>query len=262
MKQVFSTALFCILGLSLMTGCSSKEYKLPDTALVENELYTNIVENIDMARFELAAKYFEELETRYPFSPKSLQARLDLAYAYVLYGRPEQAVSEADKFIRFNPTHHHVDYAYYIRGVANFGQRKQLMGGWFPRRPADMDLSALRDAYGDFALLLRNYPDSPYAADAKQRMIYLRNTFAEHEIHVAEFYLDKKAWVAAANRANNVLTRFADTPLTKEALAILLQAYQQLGLNEAASDTTKVLRLNYPDHPLLLATQPLNVAAQ
>ncbi|MBN1378440.1 MAG: outer membrane protein assembly factor BamD [Gammaproteobacteria bacterium] len=258
MKQSIIVTLLFISHLSLMTGCSRNEVQFEDADQSINKLYATFRKNVDKGRFELAVKYFEELETRYPFSPNSLQARLDLAYAYVLYGRAEQAVSEAEKFIRFNPTHEHVDYAYYIRGIANFGQKKQFLARLFPRHSSDFELTAAHDAFNDFAFLLKNYPNSPYAADARQRMIFLSNTFAEHEIHVAQYYLKKKAWVAAANRANAILQLYPETPSNRDALAILLQAYRNLGLDNAAADTEKTLRLNYPDHPLLTQNQPLN----
>lgn len=251
MKRLLLIITLSVFGTGIMTGCGGKEIQFEEVSDNEAELYARVKNNADNARFEIAVRYFEELETRYPFSPNSLQARLDLAYAYVLYGFSAEAVSEADKFIRFNPTHEHVDYAYYIRGVANFGQRKQFMDGWFPRHPADFEVTPLRDAFNDFAHLLRNYPNSRYAADARQRMIHLRNIFAAHEIHVAEYYMRRKAWVAAANRANIVLQQYAETPSNRDALAVLLRAYRALELDTAAADTERILRLNYPDHPLL-----------
>lgn len=250
MKRLLPLLLIQVL-IFLLPGCAGKELEIDDSANSAEQLYADAKRNLDNARFPIAKRYFEELETRYPFSPYALQARLDLAYAYVLAGITEEAVSEADKFIRFNPTHPSVDYAYYIRGIANFGQSKRFMGSWFPRDSADFEQSVLIDAYNDFSFLLRNFPDSKYAADARQRMIFLRNTFARHEVHVAEYYLRKKAWIAAANRASYILQTFAETPSNRDALAILLQSYRALRLNSAASDTEKVLRLNYPHHPLL-----------
>ena len=253
MKRPSAAFLLILLGFVLLTGCGGKEFEFQDAAQDASELYAKFKGHVDNARFEIATKYFDELESRYPFSPHSLQARLDLAYGYVLFGRPEDAVSEADKFIRFNPTHKDVDYAYYIRGIANFGNRKQFLANWFPRNSSDFELTSLHDAYNDFDFILRNFPNSRYAADARQRMVFLRNMFAEHEIHVAEYYISRTAWVAAANRANNVLHFYPTTPYNRDALEILLQCYRKLGLDQSAADTEKILQLNYPNDPKLQA---------
>ena len=251
MKGLVLIAFIALVTATLLSGCSNKEFNIEDAVDNVSALYIKTKDNADAGRFELAMRYFDELETRYPFSPYALQARLDLAYTFVLYGIPEQAVSEADKFIRFNPTHKHVDYAYYIRGVANFGQKKQLMGSWFPKDPANFEQSPLVDAFNDFSFLVRNFPESKYAEDAHKRLIFLRNTFARHELHVAKYYTRKKAWVAAANRANFILQNYEDTPVNAEALAILYQSYRALELEEAANNVEKILSLNFPDHPAL-----------
>ncbi len=248
MKRFLSLLLITAAVAGLLSGCGNKEFDIQDAVDNIEELYTSAKSNADNGRFQIAARYFDELETRYPFSPYALQARLDLAYAYVLYGIPEAAVSEADKFIRFNPTHKHVDYAYYIRGVANFGHKKQVMASWFPKDTADYEQTPLIDAFNDFSFLLQNFPRSQYASDAYQRLIFLRNTFARHELHVAQYYASKGAWVATANRANYILQNYPDTPANEEALALLLKSYRALNLQEAAKDVKKLLDLNFPDH--------------
>lgn len=235
-----------------LAACGGKDIDLLTSDEDARELYQRARNSMDGARFDLAIQYFQTLESRYPFSPYALQAQLDLAYTYFLYGRTERAVSEADRFIRFNPTHPNVDYAYYIRGLANFGHRPRLFSSWLPdRNPADFEREPLQTAFDDFAQLVRNFPNSPYAPDARQRMVYLRNVLAEHEIRVARFYMEKQAWVAAANRAHYVLQHFNQTSSNQEALAILVRAYRQLGLTEAADDAERVLKANYPHDPLL-----------
>lgn len=236
-----------LLGLSatlLLSACGGKELDLVTSDEDARELYQRASNAMDGARHDLAINIFKKLESRYPFSPYALQAQLDLAYSYLLYGQPERAVTEADRFIRFNPTHPHVDYAYYIKGVANSGT-KRFLSSWYPRNPAAFEKQPLEDAFTAFSQLVNRYPGSRYAVDARQRMVYLRNILAEHEIDVARHYLEKGAWVAAANRANYVLTHFARTPSSREALSVLSQAYQNLELPDAAADARRILEVNF-----------------
>lgn len=254
MQRLNPTALLSTVLLSaalLMAGGCAKDLELLTADEDARQLYERAYTTLHAADFPRAINIFQILESRYPFNNYALQAQLDLAFAYFMFGKNEQAISEADRFIRFNPTHPNVDYAYYVKGLANFGHRKRLFSGWFPRDPAQYNQFALQDSFNNFAELLYRFPNSRYAKDARQRMIYLRNVFAEHEIGVAQFYLEKKAWVAAINRANFVLQHYHATPSNKEALAILVQGYRHLELPEAATNAERVLRFNYPKHPIL-----------
>jgi outer membrane protein assembly factor BamD len=239
------TAL-AIAGAALaLSACGGKDLELMTSEENARQLYERASKAMKSARHDQAIRIFRQLESRYPFSPYALQAQLDLAYSYFLFSQPERAVTEADRFIRFNPTHPNVDYAYYIKGVANSGNKRFLMS-WFPRNPAAFEKQPLEDAFTAFSQLVNRFPDSPYVPDARQRMIYLRNILAEHEISVARFYMEKQAWVAAANRANYVLENFAKTPSNRDALEILVEAYENLDLPDAAADARRVLEVNFP----------------
>lgn len=251
MQRILILALLCAASL---TGCGPKDLD----ALTANEdaeqLYERASNALNGSRFDLAIGYFQSLEARYPFSPYALQGQLDMAYAYFRNSRPEEAISEAERFIRFNPTHPNVDYAYYIKGLSNFSHRKGFLHRWFPQDPSEFDQKVLHDAFNDFALLVRRFPDSEYAPDARQRLIFIRNLLAKHEINVANYYLEKKAWIAAANRANNVLESFHDAPANEEALVILVKSYEQLGLAESHQKALSTLKLNYPNNEYLTKT--------
>lgn len=243
------TVSFILLALAL-GGCA----KDPDLLTADDDakaLYKRATSALENARFDSAIEYFHILESRYPFSPYALQAQLDLAYAYHRHDKPEEAISEADRFIRFNPTHENVDYAYYIKALANFKQKVALFERWVPHNTADFNQQPLQDSFNDFMLLLRKFPGSKYAPDARQRMIFLKHKMAEHEIHVARYYLRRQAHVAAANRANRVLQYFHDTPFNEEALEIMAKAYRALKLAEPEQDALKTLRLNFPDNAYL-----------
>ncbi len=205
-----------------------------------------------------AIQHFEALDALYPFGNNAEQAQLDLMYAYYHSGDNASAAAAAERFIRLYPRSPHADYAYYVKGLADFDQDR----GWFQRFvPTDVserDPGTARQAFDDFNALLRIYPDSVYAPDARQRMIYLRNLFAGHELHVARYYYQRKAYVAAANRANYIVQHYNGTPQVENALGLMVRCYQKLGLQTSAQQALAVLQLNYPNGKILHnLTQPL-----
>ncbi|MBA3582765.1 MAG: outer membrane protein assembly factor BamD [Gammaproteobacteria bacterium] len=230
-----------VLLLNALSGCASDGN---DEQVSARVLYEKAKTSMEYGQFETAIGHFESLESRFPFSAYALQAQLALAYAYYRFGQPDRAIVQADRFIRMNPTHPNVDYAYYLKGLANFEREKGFFDSWFPRDPADFELKPLQDAFHDFGKLVERFPSSVYAADAHRRMIYLRNELAEHEIKVAEFYLKRKAYIAAANRANGVLELFSETHSTQRALEILAEAYNNVNLPDQAAITNQVLMFN------------------
>jgi len=241
-----------LLALTLLAGaCSWLPEPRDETAgWSASRLYSAARAAMDEGDYETAIHRYETLEARYPFGRYAQQAQLEVAYAYYKYGEPESAIAAADRFIKLHPRHPHVDYAWYLKGLVNFTRGSGFFDRFFPKDPARLDQSALRQAYLDFAELVRRFPASRYAADARQRMIYLRNVMAEHEVAVAEFYMRRRAFVAAVNRARQVVERYDGAPAMAEALAILVRAYRALYLPELAADAERVLRLNFPDHPL------------
>ena len=251
MRLIFPAKLISALLLLALAACSNKNVDFRTSDEDAQFLYERAYGMLNQANFEGSIAVFQLLESRYPFSPYALQAQLDMAYTQFLFGRAEQAVSEADRFIRFNPTHPNVDYAYYIKGVANFGQKKLFLGKLFPRTPENYDHHPLQDSFNNFAELIARFPNSIYAKDARQRMIFLANTLAKHELKIATFYISRKAWVAAVNRALYVLTHFPYSDSNDLALAILVEGYRELDLQDAARNAERVLKLNYPNHPLV-----------
>lgn len=196
-----------------------------------------------------AVRAYQGLSTRYPFGRYTEQAQLELAYAYHKSGNPEAALSTADRFIRTYPSHPNVDYAYYIRGLTNYEQRVGFMERMMPSRVRDRDQTAARESFRDFDELIRRFPDSRYAPDARQRMVFLRNNLSFYELDVARYYLRRKAYVASASRARYALENYPGSPELGNALEILHVSYTEMGLPELAEDAMKTLALNYPDHP-------------
>ncbi len=235
--------LLLVLVSTILFACAGAD-KDETAGLSAKELYEEAQSAIDAAEFQTAVKHLESLEARYPFDPYAKQAQLEIAYAYYKFDELDQATSAVERFARLHPRDPHMDYVYYLKGLINFNRGQGLLDDWFPREPSRHDPAVLEQAFNDFATLVRRYPDSEYAGDAYQRMVYLRNQLAEKEIEVAEFYIERKSWLSAAKRAKRVLTRYPNTIWTKRALDILLLSYQKLELNDLAADVKRVIDYN------------------
>ncbi|GGL96570.1 outer membrane protein assembly factor BamD [Pseudomonas asuensis] len=242
--------LLLIASLALTAACSSKAPEVAEN-LSETELYKQAQEDLNNNNYNQAASKLKALESRYPFGRYADQSQLELIYANYKNGEPEAARTSADRFIRLHPQHPNVDYAYYMKGVASFEQDRSLLARFLPLDMTKRDPGAARDSFNDFAQFTSRFPNSRYAPDAKARMTYLRNLLAAYEVHVAEYYLRRKAYVAAANRGRYVVENFQGTPSVGDGLAVMTEAYQHLGLNELAATSLETLKMNYPDNPSL-----------
>ncbi len=234
----------------LIAGCKNDDFERVDGKSAE-ELYAEAKRHLDRSAYEQAVRGYKLLQTRYPFGRYAEQAQLEMAYVYYKARQPERALATADRFIRTYPSHPNVDYAFYLRGLTNYEQKVGMLERLMPSRVRDRDQTAAVEAFNDFDELCRRFPDSRYAPDARKRMIFLRNNLSHYEIDVARYYLRRKAYVAAANRARFLLETYPNSPETGGALEIMHIAYTELGLPELADDAMQILVLNYPDHPYL-----------
>ena len=204
---------------------------------------------LDAGSYEKAVKLYEAIQTRYPFGDTAPQTELDLAYAYYKAGKYEEAVSASDRFIKMNPRSPGVDYAFYLKGLANYNRDIGFIDRFLPTDTAQRDQSKAQTAYNNFNELITRFPNSRYVADAKLRMIALKNNLAMHEVHIARYYLKRQAYVAAASRASGVVEKFQGTPAVPYALQVMQEAYKSLGMNDLAKDAARVYELNYPNGP-------------
>lgn len=226
-----------------LLGCASTGDD-EEAKLSANELYSRAKAALNSGDYETAINTFEKLEARYPFGKYAQQAQLEIAYAYYKFEEPDSAIAAADRFVRNNPGSPHLDYAYYLKGLTNYNRGAGMMDRMAPREPSERDTRALRDAFNDFSQLVKKFPDSRYADDATQRLIYLHNQLAQYEIHVANYYMRRGAYVAAANRAKYVVENYQRTPAAQEALQVLIRAYSEMGMDDLANDARRVLDLN------------------
>jgi outer membrane protein assembly factor BamD len=222
-------------------------------------LYSAAKERLENKDYEQAIDYYEKLEARYPFGPHSQQAQLDIAYAYYKNEDAASAVAAADRFIKLHPRHPNVDYAYYVKGLANYVKTGGLVSRIVSKDYSKRDTGAAQEAFRDFSELTRRFPNSKYSQDAAQRMLFLKNTLAMHEVHVARYYMSRGAFVAAANRARSVVENYQRTPAMPDALVVLAMSYKAMELPSLSDDAVRVLELNYPDHPGLQEIAELDV---
>ena len=234
----------------LLSGCSWLPEQVDNTKdWSANRLYAEAKQQLNDKNYEKAIEYFEKLEARYPFGRYAQQAQLEIAYAYYKYDEPDLAIAAAERFIKIYPRHPNIDYAWYLKGLTNYNRGKSIISRYLPQNPAERDTLNMQTAYNDFEQLMQRYPDSIYAQDSAQRMIHLRNNMPEYELHVADYYMRRQAYVAAANRGKYVIENYQRTPSVPDALVIMVRAYRELGADDLAADALRVLRMNYPDNP-------------
>ena len=244
-----------------LAGCSSDdEDEFADS--LEQEVYEAGLQALDSSNWDRAIDIFQQLEAQFPFGSFAAQAQLELIYAYYRNNEPEAARTTADRFIRLYPDNPNIDYAYYMKGMSFYSEDSRILGRYLPTDPSKRDPGKARDSFADFSQLLNLYPNSPYANDARARMVYLRNLLATYEINVAEFYIERQAFLSALNRARFVVENYQSTPAVPRALEIMVETYLRLGLNDLADSSLAILKLNYPDSPALDANGNFVVSTQ
>ena len=240
-----SVALLMVL---LVTGCGLLPEEVDETVdWSAQRIHSEARDALEEANYERAITLFEKLESRYPYGRYAQQAQLEIAYAYYKSNEPELAIAAVDRFIRLHPNHAYVDYAYYLKGLIPFNENLGLLGFISNQDLSERDPKGANESYEAFRTLVQRYPESRYTPDAIQRMRYLVNSLAAHEVHVARYYYERGAYVAAVNRAQLALKDFPDTPAAEEALYIMARSYESMGMDDLAADTTRVLDMNFPD---------------
>jgi len=230
----------------LLFGCSTTREERDEYAdWTAEQFYTEAKKALTEKYYEKAVRLYEKLEARYPFGKYATQAQLDIAYAYYKNDESDSALAAADRFIKLNPTHPNVDYAYYLRGLVNYNRGITFIDRFLPTDSSQRDPGSARDAYKEFDELIAKFPNSRYVDDAKQRMVSLRNNLAMYEVHVADFYMRRGAYLAAARRCAEIIRNYQRTPAVPVALQMMEQAYRKLDMKELADDTARVYAFNY-----------------
>lgn len=252
--------LLLLLAVMTTSGCTRikgmfKDEDANEGVAVET-LYDKGQRSMRNGNWDTATKIYRRLVAQYPYGPYTEQALMETAYAHYKSGNNEEAVSVIDRFIRTYPTHRNIAYMYYLRGLVNSNRDTVFLQRVWRLDASRRDLATPMQGYNDFSIVTERYPNSRYAADARQRMIALRNTFARHEMETALYYLRRHAWVAAASRAKFLLETYPQSEFQNDAVAALALAYTELGQDTLAADARRVLQQNAPSHPYLSGNWP------
>ena len=247
-----SLALFLALCL---TGCGLLPDEIDETKdWSASKLYSEAKKELNDGQYEKAITYYEKIEARFPYGAFAQQAQVDIAYAYYKDKQPASAVAAAERFIKLHPSHPNVDYAYYLKGLANFNEDLGFLGSYTGQDLTERDPKSAREAFAAFKDLAMRFPESRYRSDSIQRMNYLVNMLASHEIHVANYYMRRSAYVAAANRVQYSLTNYPQAPANEQGLLILVNAYDKLGMTDLRNDAERVMKSNFPNSKYLTGT--------
>jgi outer membrane protein assembly factor BamD len=239
-------------SVALAAACSSVAQD-PTAKMTAEQLYAEAKDEMAAGNWQRAREMFNRLEARYPFGRYAQQAQIEIAYTHYKEGDSAQAIAACDRFFKLNPNHPFADYVLYLKGLATFSDDLGLFGRMFGMDPTARDPKAMREAFDVYKELVARFPQSRYASDATARMNYLVTAMAQSEVNIARFYLQRGAYVAAAQRAQGAVREYSGTPAAEEALSILVRAYDGLQLPQLRDDAKRVLELNYPDSRFLAA---------
>lgn len=247
------TRAFIFIGALALSACAIFGNPNPPDETKgwsEQRLYAAGQEKMVDKNYDKAIEYFQKLEARYPHGAYATQAQLEVAYAYYKKQEPVLCLSAIDRFIKLHPNHPNLDYAYYLKGLATFNERG-IIEKYTKQEINDRDPKTLRVSFNAFKELVERFPTSRYAKDSTQRMVYLVNTLAMHEMHVARYYMQRKAYVAAVNRSRYVLETYPNSSSVEDALVTQISAYDAMDLTDLKNDTLRILKSNYPENPMV-----------
>lgn len=251
-KTMKKLLLCLLLSLGLVACSTTKTVQDPGAAFKgqsEQQIFDGAQKALKKGDYSKAIKHYEALDTLYPFGKYAQQAQINSIYAYYEDDDYASSIAAADRYIHLYPMDQHVDYAYYLRGLAEFYQNRGFLEKYVRTDFSQRDLSALRQSFLDFSQLVYRFPKSPYTPDARARMIYIRNLIAMHILETGQFYYARDSYVAAANRANQVIRYYQESIAVPQALDLLAKSYLKLAEYPAAERALNVLQLNYPDYP-------------
>lgn len=251
LRTRFFSFIVCMVLTTLLSGCASNKNISPayDPSLDKydaQQLLAMGEKSIAKGNPKDAIKYLHSLDVKYPFSPYARQALLDTIYAEYIQDNYGTTILAADRYIRVYPRGPDADYAYYMKALMNMGKGRDPVYRKLGVDPALRDLSHINQAFADFTTIVRFFPDSPYAADSKARLVYLRNLLARHELLIGEFYYSKRAYIGAANRAAQLVEHYQGTPQVEDALVLMVKSYRAIGEDALADNALRMLNLNYP----------------
>lgn len=244
------TAVASLASALLLAGCSSTDVD-PTIGWSPNKIYAEARDEASTGSFDKAVPLYEKLEGRAAGTALAQQAQLEKAYAQYKSGEKAQAIATLDRFMKLHPASEAVDYALYLKGLVNFNENLGLFSFVSRQDLSERDQKAAKESFESFRELVTRFPESKYTPDAEKRMRYIVNSLAQYEVHVARYYYERGAYVAAINRAQAALTDYKEVPAQEDALYILMLSYERLNMTDMAADTRRVLQASYPNTSLL-----------
>lgn len=240
-----------LLCSTVILGACSSTPTDPTTTWSPNKIYAEAKDELSVGAYDKAVPLFEKLEGRAAGTPLAQQAQLDKAYAQFKNGEPVLAVATLDRFLKLHPASPAIDYALYLKGIVTFNDDLGLFSSITRQDLSERDQKAAKDSFESFKELVSRFPDSKYAPDATARMSYIVNSLAQSEVHVARYYFKRGAYLAAINRAQSAVVDYQGVAALEEALFIMVQSYDALGMAQLRDDTRRVLEKNFPQTPYL-----------
>jgi len=244
--RVQLASLMVCLGLSsLMSGCATKEVD-PTAGMSPEKIYADAKEDASMGAYDKAIKLFDKVEGRAAGTPLAQQAQIDKAFAHYKNQEPAQAIATLDRFIKLNPASPALDYALYLKGLVSFNDDLGVFSKITQQDLSERDQKAAKESFDAFKELLTRFPESKYVPDAQLRMGYIINSLAQYEVHVAQYYFNRGAFLAAVNRTQQVLADYPGAPANEDALFVLMKSYEALDLKQLRDDTRRILEKTFP----------------
>ncbi len=240
-----------MLLVAALGACKSGPTKDETKTWSVDKLYSEAKSELNGGNYKKAISYYEKLDSRFPYGRYAQQAQLEIAYAYFKENEKASAIAACDRFIKLYPNHPSVDYAYYLKGLVTFNEDLGLIAKLSDQDMTERDPQAMRESFDSLNELVTRFPESRYTPDAIKRMQYLVNALASYEVKVAQYYLRRRAYVAAVNRAQTAIITYPRAPALEGAFVVLVQAYQAMGLTDLQKDSERLLKLNFPDSKLL-----------
>jgi outer membrane protein assembly factor BamD len=235
-----------LLAAAVLAGCGTTKEEDRTTGWSPNRIYAEAKDEMDGGAWDKAVPLLEKLEGRAAGTPLAQQAQLDRAYAQYKAGEQAQALATLDRFIKLHPASPALDYALYLKGIVNFNDNLGMFSFLTRQDLSERDQKAAKESFESFRELVNRFPDSRYTPDARARMTYIVNSLAQYEVHVARYYMNRGAYVAAINRAQSAIADYREVPALEEALFILVRSYDALGMAQLRDDARRVLEKNYP----------------
>ncbi|NOL51636.1 outer membrane protein assembly factor BamD [Pelistega suis] len=247
MKRLYKSSLI-LLSTAVIAGCGAFKNDVDETkGWTAPQIYEAARESVREGEWKSARRYLAAVESRHPYSSYAQQSLIDLAYVNWKDDEPEQATAAIDRFLALYPNHPGTDYMLYLKGMVTFTPPSAFLTSYTGQDPSERDPRGLRQSYTAFKELVERYPESRYANDARQRLVWLVSTIADNEANIAEYYYIRNGYVAAINRAQGVLREFSGVQAAERALFIMMKSYEALNMTEEANDAKRVLDQNFPD---------------